>query len=166
MATQRVTMREDDLALREHLLYVFKGDGAHLEFEAAVKDIPRELLGSKADGAAHTPWQLLEHMRISQRDVLDSLRDPKHVSPEFPDGYWPVADAPPSGDALQQSAEQFHADLQAIAEIVEDDSRDLFAILPGTDGQTIARKVLMIADHTSYHLGQLVLLRRILNCWG
>ena len=165
MATQRVIMREDDRALQEHLLYVLRGDGAHIEFEAAAKEMPPELQGRKPAGAAHTPWQLLEHIRISQRDVLDSLRNTKHVSPDFPDGYWPMAEAPASGNAWQKSADQFRADREAIAEIVAHDSRDLFAILPGTEGQTIARKVLMIAVHTSYHLGQLVLLRRMLNCW-
>ena len=156
---------KNDQSAREHLLYLLKGDGAHLEFNAAVKDLPHGLRGKKPKGATHTAWELLDHMRICQRDILDGLRDPKHVSPEFPAGYWPSEPSPANEKAWNKSAQSFREDQQELIELVSDSSRDLFAPLPNGDGQTIARKVLMAADHNAYHLGQLVLLRQLLGAW-
>lgn len=154
-----------DSALREHALHLLKGDGAHLEFDVAVQDIPAPLRGKKPKGAAHTPWQVLEHLRIAQADILGYLRDSAHQSPEFPSGYWPSTEAPPNEKAWNKSAEEFRADLKTLTDMVTDQSTDLLASLHGLEGQTILRKLLMLADHNSYHLGELVVLRRTLGAW-
>lgn len=154
-----------DQALREHLLYLLKGGGAHLNFEQAVADLPVELRGSKVDGVPHTPWRLLEHLRICQWDILEFSRNPEHVSPEFPIGYWPAGDAPPDAGAWDRSVQAFRDDLQAMIDLVADPETDLFAPIPHGDGQTILREALLVADHNAYHLGQLVFLRRCLGAW-
>ena len=154
-----------DQALREHVLYLLQGGGAHLDFEAAVADLPAELRGVGAAGAPHTPWRLVEHMRIAQWDILEFSRNPKHVSPSFPDGYWPKGDAPPNEAAWDRSLAAFRSDLKAMQELVANPSTDLFAPIPHGEGQTILREALLVADHNAYHLGQLVMLRRALGAW-
>ena len=149
--------------LREHLLHLLKGGGAHLTFDHAVKDFPVRARGQKAKGAAHTAWQLLEHMRIAQWDILEFSRNSKHVSPEFPSGYWPKSEAPPNDAAWDLSMKSFRKDLKAMQNLVEDPSTDLFARIPHGDGQTILREALLVADHNSYHLGQFVLVRQLLG---
>src|SRR6516164_8977908 len=97
-------------SLRDHLLYLLRGGGAHLDFDAAIADLPVDLRGAKLAGLPHTPWRLLEHLRIAQWDILEFSRNPKHVSPKFPDGYWPDGDAPPDADAWGRSIASFRAD--------------------------------------------------------
>jgi hypothetical protein len=154
-----------DQAVREHVCYLLKGGGAHLNFEQAIADIPESLRGSKVQGAAHTPWRLLEHLRICQWDILEFSRNPNHVSPNFPDGYWPEDDAPPDSEAWDKSVDTFRNDLQAMIDLVADPGTDLYAPIPHGDGQTILREALLVADHNAYHLGQLVFLRRCLGAW-
>lgn len=154
-----------DRALRDQLLYLLKGGGAHLSFEEAVADLPPELRGSKVAGSPHTPWRLVEHMRICQSDILEFCRNPAHVSPDFPNGYWPSGDAPPDDQAWQRSIDSFQSDLRAMIELIADPKSDLFTPIPHGDGQTLLREALLIADHTAYHLGQLVFLRRCLGAW-
>lgn len=154
-----------DQPLREHVVYLLKGGGAHLDFDRAVSDLPTDLRGAKVDGVPHTAWRLLEHMRLCQWDILEFSRNTAHVSPKFPDGYWPRTDAPPDGKAWDQSVESFRADLEAMADLVSDPGVDLFAPIPHGDGQTILREALLVADHNAYHLGQLVFLRRCLGAW-
>ena len=154
-----------DKALREYLLYLLRGGGAHLSFEDAVAGLPPALRGSKPPGVPHTPWRLLEHLRIAQWDILEFCRDPEHVSPPFPDGYWPEGDAPPNEEAWDRSVEAFRADLRALQDLVADPATDLFAPLPHGQGQTVLREALLVADHLSYHLGQLVVVRRLLGAW-
>ena len=155
----------DDKVIRDHVLKLLKGRQGHVDFETVMANLPREFQGKKPEGAPHTPWQLLEHMRIAQGDILEFSRDPKHVSPKFPEGYWPDNEAPPDEDAWQKSVTSFGADLQAMAALVADPSTDLYARIPHGSGQTILREALLVADHNAYHLGQLVLLRRLLNIW-
>lgn len=150
-------------SLREHLLYLLKDGGAHLDFETALKDFPADLRGQRPEGAPHSPWELLEHLRIAQWDILEFSRNPKHVSPEFPAGYWPAKPEPPSLSAWDRSVESFRSDLAALCDLVADKSTDLFTKIPHGDGQTILREALLAADHNSYHLGQLVLARRLLT---
>jgi hypothetical protein len=152
-------------ALREHLLYLLRGGGAHLDFDAAIAGLPAPLRGAKAAGVPHSPWRLLEHMRIAQRDILEFSRNPRHVSPPFPDGYWPADDAPPDAAAWDRSVAAFRADLEAMQDLVADPATDLFAPIPHGEGQTILREALLAADHNAYHLGQLVMLRRVLGAW-
>ncbi|MGH9328370.1 MAG: DinB family protein [Terriglobia bacterium] len=151
--------------LREHLLELLKGGAAHLNFEAAIKAMPASLQGKRPKGAAHSPWEILEHMRIAQWDILEFTRDAKHVSPEFPAGYWPSTQAPPNEKAWEKTARAFRTDLKAMAKLVADESADLLAPIPHGDGQTMLREALLLADHNAYHLGQLVLLRRLLGAW-
>ena len=154
-----------DKALRDHLLYLLRGGGAHLDFNSAIADLPPELRGAKPAGVPHTPGRLLEHMRIAQWDILEFSRNPRHVSPTFPDGYWPKEDAPPDEGAWDRSVAAFRADLKAMQDLVADPSTDLFARIPHGEGQTILREALLVADHNAYHLGQLVVLRRALGAW-
>lgn len=154
-----------DSALREHVIYLLEGGGAHLDFDAAVADLPSQLRGAKPAGVPHTPWRLLEHMRICQWDILEFTRDPAHRSPPFPEGYWPASDAPPDAASWDESAARFRADLQAMVELVENPATDLYAPLAHGEGQTVLREALLIADHNAYHLGQFVFLRRCLGAW-
>lgn len=155
-----------DKALREQLVKLLTGSEAHADFEAAVKDLPVELRGKVPHGAEHSPWQLLEHLRIAQWDIVEFSRDAKHKSPEWPKGYWSDSDKPPKEDAWDNSVAAFRRDLQAMCELVSDDKSDLYAKLPHGDGQTLLREALLLADHNAYHIGQLVLVRRLLGAWG
>jgi hypothetical protein len=152
-------------ALRDHLLYLLRGGGAHLDFNKAIADLPASLRGGKPAGQPHTPWRLVEHLRIAQWDILEFCRNPKHVSPQFPDGYWPKGDAPAGDAAWDRGVTAFRTDLQAIQDLVANPATDLFAAIPHGEGQTILREALLVADHNAYHLGQLVILRRLLGSW-
>ena len=155
----------DDKSLRQHLVALLKGGSAHATFDAAVKDFPANLYGKRPKGAAHSSWEVLEHMRIAQWDILEFSRNAEHVSPEFPDGYWPKTPAPADATAWTKSVQSFGADLKAMVALAENESVDLFARIPHGEGQTILREVLVLADHNAYHLGELLLLRRLLGAW-
>jgi len=152
-------------SLRDHLLCLLRGGGAHLDFEAAIAHLPADLRGAKPAGLPHTPWRLVEHMRLAQWDILEFSRNPNHVSPKFPDGYWPEGDAPHDADAWDRSIAAFRSDLKAMQDLVADSATDLFAPIPHGQGQTILREALLLADHNAYHLGQLVTIRRLLGAW-
>jgi hypothetical protein len=154
-----------DQFLREHLLYLLGGGGAHLDFDAAVADLPPSLRGVRPTGLPHSPWELLEHLRLAQWDILEFSRNPKHVSPVWPAGYWPAQPAPPSKGAWDKSIEEFRTDLEGMKHLVEDPKTDLYARIPHGDGQTILREALLLADHNAYHVGQLILVRRLLGAW-
>jgi hypothetical protein len=145
----------NEAALRAHLVELLRGGQAHLTFDEAIKDIPIALRGKRPRGAAHSPWELLEHLRIAQRDILEFSRDAKHESPEWPDGYWPKSPTPPTRNAWKQSADAFRADLEAMIALVRNPKSDLYAKIPHGDGQTLLREALLAADHNSYHYGQL-----------
>jgi hypothetical protein len=153
----------NDAAVREHLLRLLQGGHAHIGFDAAVRGWPAPLRGKKPRGAAHTPWEVLEHLRIAQWDILEFSVNPKHVSPEFPAGYWPATAAPPTAVAWARSVRAFQADLAAMVKLVQDPATDLFARIPHGDGQTILREALLVADHNAYHLGELLVLKRMLG---
>ncbi len=159
-------MRMNDSALREHVVYLLDGGGAHLDFEKAVTGMPVELRGARAANAPHSPWRIVEHMRICQWDIFEFSTNPEHVSPEFPNGYWPESDEPPHDVAWDQCLSRFRDDLEAMKQLVRDVSTDLFAKIPHGEGQTILREALLVADHNAYHLGQLVMLRRALGAWS
>ena len=152
-------------ALRQHLLDLLRGGNAHVDFDAAVSNLPSQLRGKKPKGAPYTAWQLLEHLRLAQWDILEFSRDAKHVSPPWPDGYWPKKEAPPSVAAWNNSVRSFRADLKAMAKLVANEKSDLFVRIPHGEGQTLLREALLVADHNAYHIGQLVLLRRLLGAW-
>ncbi|MDB5309211.1 MAG: transporter [Gemmataceae bacterium] len=152
-------------ALRDHLLYLLRGGGAHLSFDKAIGGIPPALRGGKVPPVPHTPWRLLEHLRIAQWDILEFSRNPEHVSPEWPGGYWPAGDAPPDDETWDRAVGGFRTDLKAMQDLVADPATDLFAPIPHGDGQTVLREALLVADHNAYHLGQLVVVRRLLGIW-
>jgi hypothetical protein len=152
-------------SLREHLLDLLRGGHAHVDFDRAIAGLPAALRGARAPGLPHTPWRLVEHLRIAQWDILRFATDPHHVSPEFPGGYWPEGDAPPDPAAWDRSVAAFRADLAALMGLVADPGTDLFAPLPHGQGQTVLREALPAADHNAYHIGQLVAVRRLLGAW-
>ena len=155
----------DDEAIRDHVLKLLKGRQGHVDFETVLANLPQESQGKKPEGAPHTLWQLLEHMRIAQWDILEFSRNPRHVSPTFPDGYWPRSDTTPDEGAWEKSVSAFRSDREALQELVANESTDLLAPIPHGTGQTILRECFVVAKHNSYHLGQLVLLSRLLGVW-
>ena len=152
-----------DRSLREHLLYVLRGGGAHIKFEDAIDGFPAEFYNARAEGVPYTPWQLLEHMRIAQWDILEFSRSAAHVSPKWPEGYWPEEGLAADEDDWRRSVESFQSDLRAMEALVEDEANDLYAKIPHGEGQTLLREALLVADHNAYHLGALVTLRRALE---
>src|SRR6266403_310554 len=149
-----------DKSLRDHLLYLLKGGGAHISFKDAMGDWTLQLAGVKVANFPHTAWMLLEHMRLAQLDILDFSRNSKHVSPPWPEGYWPKLAAPPDEKAWTASKAAFKNDLRTMERLVANRKIDLYARIPWGDGQTILREALLLADHNAYHLGQLVMLRK------
>ena len=156
---------DSDASLRKHLVDLLTGEHAHANFESAIKDLPATIRGVRPPGSEHSLWETLEHLRIAQWDILEFSRDARHVSPEWPSGYWPKSPAPASDKEWDKSVKAFRDDLQAMAKLVEDPSNDLFAKIPHGTGQTLMREALLVADHNAYHLGQFVLLRRLLHSW-
>ena len=154
---------EHDQSLREHLLYLLRGGGAHVDFETLIADFPMTAINRKVAGVPYTPWQVLEHLRIAQWDILEFSRNAAHISPEWPEGYWPAPEGAADEAAWQQSVASFRADLATIAELVAAPATDLFAPLPHGDGQTVLRETLLVADHNAYHLGVLATLKRMLT---
>ena len=154
-----------DAALREHLLYLLGGGGAHLKFDEAIAEFPPALRGKPVERLPYTAWQLLEHMRIAQWDILDFTRNPNYKEMKFPDDYWPSSAAPPDEAAWEGSVAAFHRDLAEMQKLVADPGTDLYARIRWGDGQTVLREALLVADHNAYHLGQIVLLRRLLGEW-
>lgn len=152
--------------LRQQLVNLLTGNDAHAEFERVVADMPEALRGLKPKEAEHTAWQLLEHLRITQLDILEFARNAKHVSPEFPAGYWPKTQAPTDAAAWDKSIAAFLRDRRELCDQIMSDSMDLLARIPHGDGQTMLRQALLAADHAAYHLGQMVLLRRLLGAWS
>ena len=130
-----------------------------------MEGLPVSMRGKKPAGAAHSLWEILEHMRIAQWDILEFSRDAKHKSPDWPSGYWPKTPAPPNGAAWSKSVKAFQSDLEAMCQLVRRESTDLYQRIPHGDGQTILREALLVADHNAYHLGEMVLIRRLLGAW-
>jgi len=155
----------DDKALREQLREVIAWGDAHVDWPEALKGFPARLRGVRPQGAPHSAWELLEHVRIAQWDILEFSRNPKHVSPDFPAGYWPESPAPPSPGAWTKSVNAFLRDRKAFQRLVADPKTDLFAPIPHGSGQTILREILLAADHNAHHLGQFILVRRLLGAW-
>lgn len=152
-------------SLRQHVLELLNGGHAHATFESAIKGLPAKLRGAKPEKFPHSPWMILEHLRIAQRDILEFSRNAKHASPKWPEGYWPQTEGPASEGAWTKSVEQFESDLKAMKDLVKNPNTDLFAKISWGDGQTLLREALMLADHNSYHVAQLIDVRRLLGDW-
>ena len=155
--------QSSDKSLRDQLIELLGGGNAHLSFEDFIKDFPVEKCGRRIEGLPYTAWQVLEHMRIAQWDILEFSRDPKHVSPKWPKGYWPNVDEVGTAELWNDTVAKFRNDLKAMQELVADPSTDLFAQVPHGTGQTILREALLLADHNSNHLGALILMGRIVK---
>lgn len=154
-----------DKQLREHLVDLLRGGGAHAKFEEVVSDMPEKLRSVKPNGLPHSAWMLVEHLRIAQWDILEFSRNPKHESPKWPEGYWPESEAPSNAAAWNKSIQQFRKDSKAMQDLIANPKTDLYAKIPWGDGQTILREALLVAHHNAYHLGQLVDVRRLLGAW-
>jgi len=152
-------------SLCEHVIYLLEGGGAHAHFDEVIADIPAGWRGQKPTGMPNSLWMLLEHIRLAQWDILEFSRNARHVSPPWPEGYWPRTEVPPSTAAWDASIKKVRADLKAMVNLVKNPRTDLFAKIPHGEGQTILREALLVADHNSYHLGELILLRRLLGAW-
>jgi hypothetical protein len=153
-------------AVRAQLKRILGWQDAHVGFEKAVEGLAPKLRGVRAEGLPHSAWELVEHMRLTQRDILDFCRDPNYHEPKWPDDYWPTSPEPPSERAWDESIAKFREDRAGMEALAMDESIDLFATIPHGTGQTYIREILVVADHNSYHLGQLVLVRRRLGAWG
>jgi hypothetical protein len=156
---------DHDGSLRRHLIELLKGGSAHARFEEVVAGIPAKLRGQKPAGLPHSPWMLLEHMRLAQWDILEFSRNRRHVSPDWPKDYWPRCEAPPDAAAWSTSIKKFRRDLKTMENLVTNRKIDLYARIPWGEGQTILREALLVADHNAYHLAQLVDIRRLLGTW-
>jgi DinB family protein len=163
--SKKTATRGNDAALRKHLIELLRSRGAHADFDEAVDWLPEGMRGAKVKEVPFTPWRLLEHLRLAQWDILEFSRNAKHKSPKWPEGYWPEGDAPPDSAAWDASVAAFRQDLGEMEKLVRDSANDLFAPIPHGQGQTLLREALLVADHNSYHVGQLILLRRLLGAW-
>jgi hypothetical protein len=151
--------------LRQHLVKLLDWGSAHATFDAAVEGVPPELQGVQPEGVPYSLWQLLEHIRLAQRDILDFCRDPQYTAPSWPDDYWPTSPEPPTPDAWNESVDACRSDREEMKRMVADKETDLFAAIPHGDGQTYLREVLLVADHGAYHVGEMIAVRRMLGAW-
>lgn len=158
-------MADNGNTLREHLVYLLQDGGAHAKFDDVVGDFPDKARGKKPQELPYSAWMLLEHMRLAQWDILEFSRNKDHVSPPWPDGYWPKSPEPADDAAWDKSVREFKKDLKVMEDLVRNAKTDLYAKIPWGDGQTILREALLVADHNAYHLGQLVTVRRLLGEW-
>ncbi len=154
-----------DQQVREQLIDLLTGGNAHMPFDQAVENFPVEAMNVEAPNIPYTPWRLLEHMRIAQWDILEFIRNPKHVSPPWPEGYWPPADARADQERWNRTVQEFRSDQRVLQKMVQDPANDLYASLPHAEGYNLLREILVAADHNAYHLGEFGLIRQALNAW-
>jgi uncharacterized damage-inducible protein DinB len=155
----------DHEPLREHISRLLAWEDAHVSYDAAVKNLEPGLRGAQPPGLPYSPWQLIEHLRIAQHDILDFCRNPEYQEMKWPDDYWPAVAEPPSAAAWTSSLREFKADREALQALAMNPGIQLEGTIPHGTGQTYARELLLAADHTAYHVGQLVVVRRLLGSW-
>jgi DinB superfamily len=153
----------NDASLRQHLLQLLRGGNAHVAFDGAVEGFPIDRIGIRPAGGPHSAWELLEHIRIAQEDILRFSQSADYVSPKWPEGYWPTSPSPEGAGQWDVSIRAVRADTAAFEGLIRDPAQDLHRPFPWGEGQTLLRQALVIADHNSYHLGQLVLVRRLME---
>lgn len=151
--------------LRQQLIRYLGSSEAHASTDAAFAKLAPALRGKRPAGFPHSPWEILEHIRITQHDILDFCRNSSYKELDWPADYWPKSAAPPKADSWDESVKRYHDDVAALRALAEDTAVDLFARIPHGDGQTYLRELLLVVDHTSYHVGQLILVRRLLGAW-
>jgi hypothetical protein len=159
-------MMSPDQVLRTHLITLLQGKGAHLTFDDAVADFPMEHINTLPPNVPYTSWHLVEHLRIAQWDILEYIRNPQHVSPEWPAGYWPSPDTQAAAAAWDKTIQAFRDDLHALIELTQNPATDLYTPIPhGYGGHTILREILLVADHNAYHIGEFAILRQVMKTW-
>jgi DinB family protein len=151
--------------LRDLVARLLAWEDAHVSFDAAVAGIPVAHRGTVPTGLPHSPWQLVEHLRLAQHDILDFCVNPQYEELRWPEDYWPSSTAPPSDAAWDECIDAVRRDRAALQQLARDASIDLAAQIPHGSGQTYARELVLAADHAAYHVGQLVLVRRALGDW-
>ena len=154
-----------DQAVRKHLIALLRESHTHAGFDNAVKDVPPDKTGVRPKGLPHSLWELLEHIRLAQRDIVEFSESAKYQPRKFPDDYWPGSSKPAGAPAWDKSIQFIRADRDAFIGLLEDSSRDLYEPFPWGEGQTLLREALLIADHNAYHVGEMVLVRRLLEIW-
>jgi uncharacterized damage-inducible protein DinB len=152
-----------DDTVRQHLVRVLDWEDAHVGFDRAAEGVAAGVRGRRPEGLPYSPWELLEHLRIAQRDILDFCLDPDYTELEWPREYWPAPGRVPTDAEWEASVEAFRADRDSLKRLAAE--ADLFAAIPHGTGQTYLRELLLVADHTAYHVGQLVAVRRLLGVW-
>ena len=156
---------KSEASLREQLVALLDWKDAHATFDRSVEEVPLEDRGKVPEGATHSLWQIVEHLRLAQKDILDFCVNPAYEEPDWPDDYWPLNPVPPSDEAWDAAILGYREDRVRMMELAKDTSLDLFSRIPHGAGQTYLREILLVADHNAYHIGQIVLLRRLLGNW-
>jgi hypothetical protein len=156
---------DNQALLREQLLTFLRGGQAHMPFEEAVADFPMALINTRPPHVTYTPWHLIEHMRIAQWDILEFIRNPGHISPAWPTGYWPNPSSQASPAQWANTLAAFRQDMRAVEALVSDPATDLYRVIPHGSGQTILREILLVADHNAYHTGELGVCRQVIQAW-
>ncbi len=154
-----------ETVIRHELIALLTGGNAHMEFQEAIDRFPMELINKRAVHVPYSPWHFLEHMRIAQWDILEFIRNPVHVSPEYPEGYRPRPDRKADAAVWKNTVNGFRADLKSLEDMVRDEKTDLFGPIPHARTYTIFREILTVADHNAYHIGEFALLRQVLRAW-
>ena len=154
-----------DQVLRDQLVAFLRGRQAHLTYDQAVADFPMDQINQRPPNVPYTPWHLLEHLRITQWDILEFIRNPDHVSPPWPVGYWPAQSQVTDEAGWQKTIQAFKADLVALEQLVQEPATDLVADLPHASGYTILREILLVVDHNAYHIGEFAILRQVMGTW-
>ena len=156
---------DPDKVVPDQLLSFLRGGNAHLTFDQSVADFPPDHINVQPPNISYTPWHLLEHIRIAQGDILEFIRDPDHVSPRWPEGYWPPSGAKADEAKWGKTTAGFHADLQALQDMIQDPATDLYAPIPHAREYTVFREILLVADHNAYHIGEFAILRQVMGIW-
>jgi hypothetical protein len=156
---------DSDETVRQQLLFLLRGGNAHMTFDEAVADFPPESINKRPANVPYTPWHILEHMRIAQWDILEFIRNPGHVSPDWPEGHWPRRDEEANARRWQTTLDDFRADMKALQDMAADPDTDLYAPIPHATNYTIFREILLVADHNAYHIGEFAVLRQVMGTW-
>ncbi len=151
--------------LRKQLVAALEGGHAHAEFDDVIKKLPADLRNAKVPNVPYTLWHLLEHIRLAQWDILDFIRNPEYKSMPWPEGYWPDPDAEADEKAWKKTIADFHKDRKELTELMTDPKTDFYGKIPHGSGQHILREILLVVDHTAYHLGEFLVMRRMLGAW-
>jgi len=155
-----------DQVVREQLNHLLRGGNAHMTFDQAVADFPKEAINRQPPDIPYTPWHLIEHLRIAQWDILEFIRNPDHISPDWPEGYWPHPGQKADWTQWEGTIQLFQADLKALQDLVAEPDTDLYAPIPHAPTYTIFREIVLVADHNAYHTGELAILRGVMGLWS